>query len=410
MGVAYWKVDNLLMLNDLAKSVAVKLLSYSRFIFMLFQMAYMLFPSRKTRIFNLDLHTSLIADLGMGFRECEVLLISWNLSGNNRNFRKFFKIKDPVYPFTKKMWTEYDQLDFDNFRRRYKFFLSRFDGFVVCFPPAFLEIFASFGKPVLVNIGTRYEGPYTRQPERWKSLNEILKSGISLGQVTVIANNIADADYLNHYSGILPAVVPSLCDYTGLKWKGGTQVNLLFCRNKHLARKIVSESGGQIIMSEDYLGKNWKYKDLININSVTVIPYNISTMSLLEFASAGIPVRIPSSSLLLKLHLDFPDILNEVSFLGAWGLEIAETDDELQNYKSVSNLRWWLERADFYQSELMPNVQIYGTFSELTSVFPVSNASNHYTAKIDARNTRLSNRRTQVVKEFLEKITSFDIK
>jgi hypothetical protein len=58
----------------------------------------------------------------------------------------------------------------------------------------------------------------------------------------------------------------------------------------------------------------------------------------------------------------------------------------------------------------MPNVQMYGTFSELASEFPLSNASNDYTAKIDARNTRLSNRRTQVLKEFLEKTTSFDIK
>ena len=398
------------MFMNSIKLLTIKLLSYTRFIFMLCQFTYMLFPSRKVRLFNLDLHTSPIADLRIGLRNCGVKLISWNLSGNNRNFRRFFKIKDPVYPFSSKIWTEYVELDFDKFRKRYAFFLSRFDGFVVCFPPAFAEIFVSFGKPVLVNIGTRYEAPYTRQPERWESLNQTLASGISSGQIKVIANNVADADYLNHFTGISPTVLPALCDYTGVKWRGNHNVNVLFCRNTNLANKIVAESQGFIVTEKDYLGQNWKYKSLAELNSVTVIPYNISTMSLFELASAGIPVRIPSPSLMIELYLEFAGILNEVSFLGAWGIELASTDDQLQNYQDVENLKWWLDRADFYQSELMPNVQVCETFFELTSILPTSHEFSQYMSEIDARNSRLSNHRNQVLMEFLEKIPSFEVK
>ena len=403
-----WKVDNLSMLMNSMKSLAIKILSCSRFVFMLFQFMYMLLPSHKIRIFNLDLHTSMIADLKMGFQECDVLLISWNLSGNNRNFRKIFKIKDPVYPFSTKLWTEYNDLDFAKFRKRYGFFLSRFDAFVVCYPPAFVEIFAGFGKPILVNIGTRYEAPYTRNLDRWDSLNRTLKAGINSSQLTLIANNVGDADYLYHFTGIAPIVLPSLCDYTRVKWQGGQNANVIFCRNANLAHKIIAESEGQIITSRDLLGQNWHYKDLAELSSVTVIPYNISTMSLFEYATAGIPVRIPSALLLLELYSEYPDILNEVSFLGAWGIEFAPTDDELQNYTNIETLKWWLKRADFYQPDLMPNVQVCETLSELTSIFPTSQDPSKYMAKIEARNSRLSDDRTRVLTEFLQKIPKFE--
>lgn len=393
---------------NVVKALTKRFLSYARFTVMLFQFVYMLFPSKKVRLFNLDLHTSLIADISLGFKECGALLISWNLSGNNRNFRKFFKIKDPVYPFSKKLWTDYTELDLIKFRNRYHFFLSRFDGFVVCFPPAFVEIFMDFGKPILVNIGTRYEAPYTRSQDRWNSLNQTLKSGVESGQLSIIANNLADADYLTHFTGIAPTILPSLCEYTGIKWQGAQKANVLFCRNANLAHEVVNGSEGKLRSGEDYLGPNWSYKDLTELNSITVIPYNISTMSLFEYATAGIPVRVPSPSLLLELVLRYPDVLNEVSFLGAWGLDFAVTDDELLNYTNIETLTWWLKRADFYQSDLMPNVQVCETFSELTSTFPILNDTSDYKAKIENRNTRLSDNRRRVLVEFLQNIPKFE--
>jgi hypothetical protein len=396
------------MFMNIVKALTKRFLSYARFTVMLFQFIYMLFPSRKVRLFNLDLHTSLIADISIGFKECDAPLISWNLSGNNRNFRKFFKIKDPVYPFSKKLWTDYTELDLIKFRNRYRFFLSRFDGFVVCFPPAFVEIFMDFGKPILVNIGTRYEAPYTRSQDRWDSLNQTLKSGVDSGQLSIIANNLADADYLTHFTGITPTVLPSLCEYTGIKWQDAQKANVLFCRNANLSHEVIKGSEGKIRSGKDYLGPNWSYKDLTELNSITVIPYNISTMSLFEYATAGIPVRVPSPSLLLELVLRYPDVLNEVSFLGAWGVNYADTDDELLNYTNIETLTWWLKRADFYQTDLMPNVQVCETFSELTSTFPILQDTSEYMAKIEYRNSRLSDDRRRVLVEFLQNIPKFE--
>lgn len=395
------------MLKRVVKSITKKFLTYSRFVFMLFQFMYMFIPSRKIRIFNLDLHTSPIADLREGFSNYGVCLISWNLSGNNRNFRKFFKIKDPVYPLSNKSWTSFSDSDFQKFRNRYRFFLSRFDAFVVCFPPAFAEIFVSFDKPVLVNIGTRYEAPYTRQQERWNSLNRTLKSGVDSGKITIVSNNQADADYLHHFTGISATVLPSLCDYTKINWTGARKSNVLFCRNTELANKIIAESNGQMVLSKDYLGSNWKYEDLADLNSITVIPYNISTMSIFEYATAGIPVRVPSPSLMLKLCLEYPDILNEVSFLGAWGLDFEQTDDQLLNYLSKETLTWWLERADYYQSNLMPNVQVFESISEISSIFPILKNRVDYIKKIQARNSRLSDNRRKVLAEFLRNVPNF---
>lgn len=397
-------------MRSFLKFLAKRILSDARFLCMALQFVYMFFPSRKIRVFNLDLHTGLIADLREGFKNLGVRVISWNLSGNNRNFRKIFKIKDPVYPFTGRLWTDYEDSDLMKFRDRYKFFLSRFDGFIACFPPAFAEIFVDFGKPILINVGIRYEAPYTRKPTRWDALNETLKNGVSSGQISIIANNQGDADYLNHFTGILPEVLPSLCDYTNVEWQGGEGVNILFCRNGQLAKRIVQDSEGRMVLGSEYLGKNWNYKNLIHLNSVTVIPYTISTMSLFELATAGVPVRIPSASLIIQLFSEYPDTLNEVSFLGAWGLEFSPgEDDELNNYRNIQTLEWWLERADFYQPDLMPNVQICSTLSELSSAFSPPQNPEEYMELIATRNSIISRDRGEVLNLFLIKLRNLKI-
>jgi hypothetical protein len=164
--------------------------------------------SRKPRIFNLDLHTALIADLCSGLSDFEMNLVSWSLSGNNRNVRKVFKVPDPVRTLKDKSWLDFSESDFADVREYYYDFLKTFDGFICTFPPAFLQIFEPFNKPILSYSGTRYEAPFTNNSESWNHLNSQIVSLADEKKLVFATNNQADRDYINYFTGLAPNLYP----------------------------------------------------------------------------------------------------------------------------------------------------------------------------------------------------------
>jgi len=366
---------------------------------------------RRPRIFNLDLHTSLIEDLKVGLAEFDVKLVSWSVSGNNRNFRKFYKIPDPVKGIYGKSWLELQRADFDIFREKYNRYLRTFDGFIVCFPPAFAEIFVEFDKPILVYFGTRYEAPFTNSADDWDFLNSVLTSGQKTGQINFVTNNLADLNYYKYFTESTAAYLPSLCDYTKAEWVQGGNQKVIFSRDERIAAEVSLKTDCDWLSPQMAFGKAYSWKKLSQVEEVLVIPYNISTMTLFELATLGIPVSIPSAQFLETLRLRFEGILSELSFFTVLQLSLEELDEANPNRIDLKEIReWWTRYADFYNAELMPNVRLIDSFEDLSTPHPFLLLPFPETREtITGRNSRLKAQRFSILQNFVSDITDISV-
>lgn len=386
------------------KSAIRSVITQTRRVSMKTDIAYSRLPrfnSKNPRIFSLDLHTALIGDLRSGISEFEVDLVSWSLSGNNRNVRKFFKVPDPVHALRDKSWLDFTESDFSIVSEHYKDFLKNFDGFVCTFPPAFIQIFEQFKKPILTYSGTRYEAPFTNNSDSWNNLNSQINSLLDSRKLIFATNNLGDSDYIKYHVGLTPELVPSICEYANMKWEPKPGKNLIFCRSEALSKRITFETHGSFRNAKDVLGSNYSYNQLSKAQSILVIPYNISTMSLFEFATAGIEILMPSKEFLRQLFHDYDGVLSELSFYQLQDLDVTNLSfDNPNNYKSENFFDWWVSRSDFYNSSLMPNIKLIDSFEELNS--HKSTDPLLLNAKTRDRNDELKVQRREMLTRFLE--------
>lgn len=356
-------------------------------------------------IFNLDLHISVIADLKFGLKKHNAHLVNWSISSANRHTRKILKVQDPVKVINGESWTNLDDDLIDEFASYYRSFLTQFDGFITCYPPSFSALFRDFKKPSLVMSATRYEAPYTSQPSSWETLNNYLVSEHASGRMILAGNNLGDCDYMEHYLRIKPSYVPSVCEYTNFRFTGEGSANLVLSRDVRLSDHIRKITNGKWLPFRDVLGSSYKWKDFRSINEVFVVPYNISTMTLFEMATAGIPVAIPSRSFMHELLQEYSGILSELSFLQVNQMKVELNHINSPNdFTSAGFYDWWLNRSDFYNVSLMPNVRLVDSFTDLNqrSNREVFENQNSYDSTIAARNSRLISQRGDLLKTFLD--------
>lgn len=327
------------------------------------------------RLFNLDLHISVIRDLKYGFRNHEVNITSWSISGANAQIRRFLRFSDPVKYINRNNWHNISPQLISEFQQEYYNFLNKFDGFLVTYPPTFAELFLKFEKPILVDIPIRYETPYSNKTESWNRINEKFLGGYEKELITFWANNQGDVDYFNYHTGIQPSLVPSKCDYLQTKWlKTSRDKKVVFAKDLHLVKEISKATNGVWKSSREVFGPRYNWSDLMNSTYVFHIPYHNSTMQLFEFATAGVPVIVPSKNFMKELFFKGFRVLGELTWFQIYDLDTSQLHtNNPNNFKSDKFLDWWLERCDFYDLELMPNVYTIENFYEL----------NHITLNID---------------------------
>lgn len=357
------------------------------------------------RIFNLDLHVSIIADLKSGAVPLDLSVTSWSISGANRVFRKVLWAPDPVEVINATTWQKLNSDMIQDFRHRYNTFLRSFDGFVVTHTPFFAEIYDGLDKPVLAVAGTRYEWPLTLDRNRWKSFDEYIKSSTKSGKLFLVANNMGDTDYLQFHTGVTPRYVPSLCEYTGQNWDGLLSHYLVVARSTDLINQVSRITNNLWVDSQSVLGKNYSWADLARGKAIFVVPYNISTMTLFELATMGVPVVVPSPRLLKILRHKFSGVLSELSFMEMNSMHIDGLGkDDPNNFLSESYLDWWLNRADFYNSMLMPNVFVIDELEELNYIHLIfdKHFSVAYKSSISDRNASLFDTRRSLLGDFID--------
>ena len=366
-----------------------------------------LFASLRTRssrplLFNIDLHISVMRDLQQELVKQKIDSIRWSISGSNRFVRPIYKISDPVEILNSETWSELDADLISRFEKRYSTFLRKFDGFVVTHTPAFSQLYRSFEKPILVVNSTRYEAPYTANPSAWNNLNSFLVDSIDKKKMLLVSNNKGDADYLELKTGITSNVVPSFCDYTNFNWVPGGKHKIIISRSHEVEQLIERVTKGEWLGIRKVLGENFNWKQYLDVKEIFYVPYNISTMSLFELATAGVPVKVPSRKLLKQLASNYSGILSELSYFQIRALSTQDLSiDDPNNYSSDLFHDWWLDRADFYDNKLMPNIQIVGEIEELIG----KNAENLSTRPFDevllkTRNNSLSESRSSLIEKF----------
>ncbi|MBI1351773.1 MAG: hypothetical protein GC156_11725 [Actinomycetales bacterium] len=353
-------------------------------------------------MFDLDLHISVIEDLKPALASRGVDILHWSISGHNHILRGRHRGPDPVSVVNARTWRDLNENLIDQFQDRYQRLLAACDGFIACYSPAFAELYRGLDKPILVVSATRYEAPYSSQPSQWARLNQFLADETSAGRLVLAANNRGDIDYLRWFTGVTPLYSPSLCTYTAMSWQGGHGPRVIFARDAALSATITRESGGTWKPVADVLGMPYSWAALSRCSEVLVVPYNISTMSLFELATAGVPVTVPSRQLLLEWAKSHAGVLSELSFFQVERLDPSrlETDDP-NNFRAPGFYDWWLDRADFYDETLMPNVRVISSLDELSEPHPLREASaNRRRATLTDRNSSLLRMRKDTIEEF----------
>lgn len=361
--------------------------------------------SNRQWLFNLDCHISVIADLKVGLREFpDVKLVSWSISGHNFVFRKWFSFADPIMHIGSRTWIDLTPDRRNQFLRVYRRFLSNFDGFVVTFPPAFVELFEEFEKPILLVVAIRYEYPFSSDAVRWSEFTQTLIRLREAKSLTLVANNRGDAEYLEEFVGGIVPVVASVCDYIPIKEGLGGQRFPIFAKSLEVSDFVRERVGAPWTGEKQALGANYGWRQLLECSAVVYIPYNSSTMSLFEFATLGIPVLIPDEDLLKDLASKFDGVLSELTFLSMSGLQAPPGTPTFSGLQPENSgyLDWWLDRSDFFDADLMPNVIRFGSFDDPVFSQNFDNFRSELAELTPERNARLRSARRLLIHNFAQ--------
>lgn len=370
------------------------------------------FFSRRIWLFNLDCHISVIADLKVGLRDFpNVNVVSWNLSGHNFVFRSFFRFSDPVLYMGVKQWRDLTPERKTKFLKIYGRFLSRFDGFIATYPLAFLDLFTEFHKPLLGVVAIRYEHPFTSMPARWEEFTSQLRTLSDSGRLSIAANNQGDSDYFSAFVGRNIPVVASVCDYLPRmphsRGDADTRLFPIDAKSQDLTHFIQACLGEPWRGKKEALGVHYSSDKLALCGAIVYIPYNISTMFLFEMATLGIPVLVPSKSLMIELQASFEGVLSELTFMEMGGVSAPQalsTNCPGADPNSAAYTDWWLERSDFYNQEIMPNVLQFSSFEDPVFATDFVKFRTDLIPQVLARTAMLEQRRHDFLNSFVNKV------
>lgn len=321
------------------------------------------------RIFSLDLHTAGTASVRGGLEQLGVNLVQWMI-GDPKHIardRPSFPVADPVAHVNRHSWTDLNDKRISEFWQRYGNYLAQFDGFLVNHASALARLFLPAGKPILVHNTSRYECPYTTNAKLWASLNEDLIAGVERGQIYCVSNNQADADYLRFYTGLDSCLMPSVTDYAHGTWTNERPEIALSALSKQDQQVVQREIGPQVSPLHELFARGYSFAELFSLRGIVVIPYQVSTMFMFEVMNAGMPMYVPSDSLMQEwVSRNSAGVLSQLSYFQVRGIDTNMRPRGDLNRTCDSEIRqWWLDRADFSSSSGYPLIRRFDSFDHL---------------------------------------------
>lgn len=319
------------------------------------------------RLFNIDLHISVIADIKDIFKRIrsDIEIVDWSLSGHSWVFNKlpsFVKVIDQT------SWLNLNLTNINEFQNTYDKFLSEFDGFIACHPNSFSMLFEKYNKPIIVINSCRYDLPFcwNKNIEMVEELHNSFKRLQDKKLLHYISNNHADNAYFKLGNPeIYTHIIPSLCLYTNMKWN--PSVN-----HEHFLLYSGNIPYNKYIKHKDQLGNGYSWDSLMNFKGIIHIPYEASTMSIFEQVSSGIPLFFPTKDFLYKLWNS-----GENCGVNYWVNPPAYLD-------STKYILFWIEKADYYNIE---GAYYFNSFEELFNMLESFN-DIYYEKRIEFVKTR----------------------
>jgi hypothetical protein len=326
-------------------------------------------PGTAGDIFNLDLHVGVIPDVRAQLERRSLSLLDWTLSESSWAAGRE---REPVAIVNERTVHSFGPRTARRFRRVYGRYLGSFRGFVAIYPPGFALLYEGLGRPVLAIAATRYEWPFTHHGPSWDWLDESLRRGVDEGWLTLAANNLADRDYLASYTGLTATHVPSACSYPGLTYTGRHEETVISTRDA-FAKEIVAQLKQPAAPLRAALGARYSQADLYDRRALVFLPYNVSIMALFEHYSACIPIYVPDRAFLKQLMKDHPrDVLSSLSFCQVSGRPPAPRDGrDLNDVADPQVVDWYLDRADFYDTDWMPHIRQFESWSHLDHLLAI---------------------------------------
>jgi hypothetical protein len=324
-------------------------------------------------VFNLDLHVGVIPDVRAQLAHRDLSLVDWTLSESSWVAGRG---RDPVAIVNERTFYSFGPRMARRFRRVYASYLSSFRAFVAIYPPAFALLYEGLERPVLAIAATRYEWPFTHHAPSWDWLDEGLRRGVEEGWLTLAANNLADRDYIASYTGLTATHVPSACAYTGLTYTG-RQHKAIICTRDAFAKEIAAHLKQPAVPLHAGLGTRYSQADLYDQRALIFIPYNVSIMALFEHYSACVPIYVPDRSFLKQLMAEHPrEVLSSLSFCQVTGRPSAPRQGrpDLNDVRDPQVIDWYLDRADFYDSNWMPRLGQFESWAHLDHLLATDDA------------------------------------
>jgi len=292
------------------------------------------------KLFNMDLHISVIADFKNLFPEFEIT--NWSLGGHSWVFNKKQEVPKYINAYT---WINLNEEMILNFQKEYDDFLKTFDGFICGHPNGFINVFEKYNKPIIMINTCRYDLPFCWS-KNYKMLNSYKECLIRLKEkklLIAVSNNKADKYYTQFGCGLETTHISSLCAYTGIKYNPTKTTFLCYSGNF---------PNHSLITKKSELGDKFKWEEISKFKGVIHLPYEISTMSMFEHYSAGMPLFFPTKKYMMeKVDLQ--------SINAYW------KKDLLKELSVFSDKEVWIELADFYQVFKSPNIYYYDSFEHL---------------------------------------------
>jgi len=309
------------------------------------------------KLFNLDCHISVIADLKQIYESLGHEVTSWSISGHNWVFGRDPSKVDVV---NQDNWRNLDKNMCDKFYERYKDELSQYDAFICTYPLSFALLYEKFKKPIILHIPIRYEVPFHNDPSKWEWFNEYLKSGIDNGMIIPVANSVYDKKYFELFTDRECMLIPNMCEYTNTNWKPTI--------NKFLySGRLPVKFDDNIIVDKSTLGR-YKWNDLSSYKSMIIIPYTCSTMSIFEHYAANIPLFFPSKTFMMELYKTYGSyVLSELTWNRIFGTSTSsvikvDTDNDPNKYGDIDIMSKWIDYSDFYT---MPHITYFDSFEDI---------------------------------------------
>jgi hypothetical protein len=298
------------------------------------------------KLFNLDLHISVIEDVkdicNKLYGEA-VHITSWCISGHTFVFGRKPAVVDIV---NQESWRFIDDDKIQEFQARYDSELQTYDGFIVTHTPVFALLYEKYNKPIIVVNSCRYDQPYANLQYRngmdW--ISHRLEQLWRRGNLIMISNNRADQTYLKLGANIDSMHMPSLCLYTRATYMPRRPEFIVYGE-----RSIFPAH--PLLVERPQSGYTWDY--LYSFKGIVHTPYEISTMSLFEQYSAGVPLFLPTAAFYKKCIIS-----GKMKLISNYAGTMAAREE-------FTTIEFWLSRADYYDADNFKHIYYYDSFEDL---------------------------------------------